>query len=187
MKNKEDFPEVNEVGPLGTDTNAALNASLAELDRLKSEEHKLELEERRLNVELKREEVAKKQQARATRLAQLEAAATQIQAQLRANKALQEHCTHMKGGVVVQGNASVVMNGQGTDNSDYCIIRHVLPAGNLMLLCQRCLQEEHGPNPLTGEPATAGYEKFKRFPTKNHTSGSSQFFAANRYSREVIA
>lgn len=183
MKNNEALPPVENQEAI-QETNSALAAQLAEL---KSEEHRLELEERKYNLILKKDQVAKMQQAHATRLSQLEAASMQIQAQLKANKALQEQCTHMKGGTVVQGDASVVMNGHGSDSADYCVIKHVLPSGRLMILCQRCLQEEYSRDPLTGEPETPGFAQFKRFPTRNGTSASSQFWGAQRYQPREVA
>lgn len=167
------------------ETNAALRAQLADLQSLADEEKRLEIEERKLNVELKRRDVAVMQQARADRLSRIELAANQLRAQLQAQEALQAQCTHMKGGTVKQGDSSVVMNGHGTDSGDYCIIKHVLPSGALFILCQRCLKEWRSRDPLTGEPETPGFKEASRWPTKNGTSGSSQFWPVRSYPEQV--
>lgn len=87
----------------------------------------------------------------------------------------QAQCTHMKGGVVTPNDQSVVMNGHGTDSSDYAIARHILPNGETMVLCLRCLKEWHPIDPFFGTPATPGWAEAMKFPTTNKTSGSTTF------------
>lgn len=162
-------------------TNAVLMARIKELEALVAEEKSLEIEERKLNVELKRTQVAKQKQERETRIAQAEMARIQLAQQLAAQEALQNQCTHMKGGTVTQSDASIVMNGHGTDSADYCVIKHMMPWGSLHILCVRCLKEWHGFNRMTGEKETPGFQEARRWPTKNIMSASSMFVPVRPY------
>lgn len=170
---------VNTNTPLPAE-NETLTALQAELAAVKAEQQAFELEERKYALIEAKHRVARLEQENATKLEQAKNRARQIISEIRNREALQAQCTHMKGGTVTTQDPSVVMNGHGSDSTDFALIRHALPAGNLMLLCQRCLKEWYGPNPLTGEAATPGFAEAKRWPTKNHPSGSSQFWPSNR-------
>ncbi len=73
------------------------------------------------------------------------------------------------------------MRGQG-DDANRSVIHHVLPAGGIMVLCQRCLKEWHPANKWNTEngeqrslPATPGWEDAVQWNTDNSPSGSSRF------------
>jgi hypothetical protein len=167
-------PNVNEAFP--TDDGNTLSALQAKLAELESEEKQLELEERRINIELNRDKVAKMKQEQATRKENAQNRMRALLQQINNDKAKQANCSHMKGGTVTQANRNVVFNGGGTDATDYCVVKHVLPSGRLMILCLRCGLEEYSRDPLTGEKATAGFALASKWPTKNQNSGSSQFW-----------
>lgn len=173
---KDGFVDTSTPLPENSIVNDTISKMRAELDALRAEQTSLELEERKYKLIKLKDEVAKLQQERATRLENIRMQSMQIIAQIRQQEALQAQCTHMKGGVVTQSDPSVIMNGHGSDATDYAFIRHILPAGNMFILCQRCLKEWYGPNRLTGESASEDFEWARTRPTKNHVSGSSQFY-----------
>ncbi len=140
---------------------------------LKAKLQALENEEAALDLELKREKVRKIREERQFKLEESREKMQSIRDLLEQRKRLQRNCNHRKGG----RGAGAVLNGQGMD-TNYAVIRHMLPSGALMILCQRCGQEEYSRDPLTGKPATEQYEKFANFPTDNQTSGSCLFIAA---------
>jgi hypothetical protein len=180
-KDKDEKLNVNDAFPTDEGlTLAALKTKLAEYEAQitasAAEEKALELEERKLRIIDMKENQAKRSQEAATRKQQAENRMAQIMQQIKAKEAVQKFCTHMKGGVVTQSNRNVVMSGQGNDATDYCVIKHVLPSGRLLILCLRCGLEEYSRDPLTGEKATSGFATAARWPTKNQNSGSSQFW-----------
>lgn len=140
---------------------------------LKAQLKALQDEEAMLDLELKREKVAKIRAERENKLTEMREKTKAILDLINQRKRLQQNCNHRKGG----RGAGAVLNGQGMD-SMYAIIRHVCPSGRLMILCQRCGQEEYSRDPLTGEAQTSQFDRFSNFPTDNQTSGSSLFIAA---------
>ncbi|HEX3682208.1 MAG TPA: hypothetical protein VHU83_06665 [Bryobacteraceae bacterium] len=126
-----------------------------ERERLELEREHLELEELRERVNVLKSRKAIQQQAHA----QVERDLRDFDAQ---QKARQRTCTHMKGGLDVQG-----VKGNGTDSANYSIIKHRMPHGKIMLLCTRCQ--------LMKMPGDPGYDEMFRLPTKNTMSESAQF------------
>lgn len=139
-------------------------------ESLKAQLRALQDEEAALDLEIKREKVAK---IRSDRQAKQDVARSNmdaIRAMMDQRTRLQKSCTHRKGG---RGHGAV-LNGQGTD-TQFAVIRHMLPSGRLMILCQRCGQEEYSRDPIVGTPQTEQFQRFSEFPTDNQTSGSSLF------------
>jgi hypothetical protein len=111
---------------------------------------------------------------------------------------IQSNCNHRKGGhagharshnlnFLYEGNASApyLRDEFGFMNYDYrvpiyAVIKHRLPIGGILVLCQRCGKEWHPADPVTGKPATKGWEQAVTFNTDNKTSASVQFYAGNR-------
>jgi hypothetical protein len=89
-------------------------------------------------------------------------------------KQREDRCNHHKGG---QG-AEAVINGQGS-SAIYCVIKHFLPNGTAMVICQRCCKEWFAADPFAnggkGTPETPGYQQAVNFVTDNSPSGSSRF------------
>ena len=79
-------------------------------------------------------------------------------------------------------NMEAVIQGEG-DDPKYAVIKHRLPYGGVMVLCQRCGKEWHPANPyfvndfgrVENKPADTGWAEAVRFPTDNTASGSSLF------------
>ncbi len=142
---------------------------------LEQERIRIDNEMRELDLEIKREQVKTiraAKQAAFDRAAGQKAAIDQFMAQRRLRQA---QCVHRKGGV----GADAVIRGQG-QSSMYCVVKHLLPAGNYLVLCQRCGREWHGPltalqNGGVAKPATKGYFTAIQYATNNTQSGSSRF------------
>jgi len=93
-------------------------------------------------------------------------------------KATQADCWHKKGGKGTQG-----LN-RG-DDSKYAVVKHQLPHGPIIVVCQRCIKIWERPEPLkkgfTQEERKAymlaldEYNKALNFPTDNEMSGSQLF------------
>lgn len=143
--------------------------------QLRAQLKALEDEEAALDLELKREKVRRIREERQSKLDETHERQKSIRDMIDQRKRLQANCNHRKGG----RGAGAVLNGQGMD-TNFAVVRHMLPSGALLILCQRCGQEEYSRDPLTGKPATDQYERFANFPTDNQTSGSSLFIAARR-------
>lgn len=143
--------------------------------QLKVQLKALEDEEAALDLEIKREKVRKIREERQSKLDEARSKMDSVRDLLAQRKRLQAHCNHRKGG----RGPGAVLNGEGMD-SNYAVVRHMLPSGRLMILCQRCGQEEYSRDPITGASATEQYERFSNFPTDNQTSGSSLFIAARQ-------
>lgn len=82
-------------------------------------------------------------------------------------EATQNKCNHRKGGDIhdlTQGNSD-----------KYAVIKHELPTGGLLVICQRCGKEWHPYNKFTGAAPTPGWEVAVNFYTDNVSSGSSSF------------
>jgi hypothetical protein len=147
---------------------------------IKDEISALDAEMQSLELELKREQVSEIKRKRANRLMELNTRINASKQEIAQREFLKSNCTHKKGG---RGHGAV-LGGMGTD-SNYAVIHHILPSGRHMILCQRCGDEQYGPDPLTGEKATAKYQEFRRFQTDNTASGSTLFLPVH-YNREAV-
>lgn len=87
-------------------------------------------------------------------------------------------CEHKKGGNLTPNRESVenaaiddraLLHG---DSKMYALIKHELPTGRWMVVCQRCNKIWYSIDPVTDEPATPGFEEAFNFPTDNTPSGS---------------
>lgn len=78
----------------------------------------------------------------------------------------QHSCNHHKGGVDIAG-----VRGQGTHNL-FSIVKHQLPTGDIMVLCQRCSK--------IWQPGDENYYAMLNAPTDNTMSTSVQFIGAKR-------
>jgi hypothetical protein len=157
--------ELNEkqISELQDLTNEQLRDRLTELER----------EEREMDLEIKREKVAEIRARRQALRDQARAKALSTAQFLAQREAAQKVCNHRKGG---RGPDSV-MRGQG-DSAMYAVVKHMLPIGRPMVLCQRCGKEWHPEFRIAGEvvqQATPGYEDAINFPTDNTSSGASIF------------
>lgn len=161
---KENKPE-NKLVPISTELESPETTS-----DLRAKLRALEEEEAALDLELKREKVRKIREERQSKLDDMKSRQDSIRGMLEQRRRLQANCNHRKGG----RGPGAVLNGQGMD-SQYAVCRHVLPSGRLLIICQRCGQEEYSRDPISGMPATDQYERFANFPTDNQTSGSSLF------------
>lgn len=153
-------------------TNAELEAQRLALEL---EERELDLKMKRIDVELKKEAWENLQRQRAARKEQILNQRRAVEAFLQNRILRQTHCNHRKGGT---GHESIV-KGEGR-SSYYAVIKHQLPVGKYMVLCQRCGKEWH-PNLSALEnngipkPATKGYARAFAYATNNSPSGSSMF------------
>jgi hypothetical protein len=85
--------------------------------------------------------------------------------------AQQESCNHLKGGT----GAEAFLRGMG-DSPYFAVIKHKLPSGRSMVLCQRCGKEWHPADKFDSSiKETPGYSQALSWPTNNSASGSSTF------------
>jgi TolA-binding protein len=163
-------------------SDAEMKRAELELKQLEIKAKKAELqdlEERLQERELKRDN---KRQRSTTNGATLE----QIK---RGFEATQSRCNHKKGG----NGADGIIGGQG-DDSQFCVLKHVMPWGDTWIRCLRCgktwkppikeqfMFDEKGkviPNGKYNEAqynkAVADYQTALQFQTRNVTSGSIQY------------
>lgn len=124
----------------------------------------LEVERKRLELEDLRNRVEKERAHRA----QVRKSSEQCEAELNLAKVreaqLQSACPHRKGGKNLEG----LWNG---NSSDYSVVKHVLPWGEMIVLCTRCIK--------IWRPGDTDYAQALRFPTDNENTSASLF--ANCY------
>jgi hypothetical protein len=90
----------------------------------------------------------------------------------------QGRCLHKSGGMAGPNRGRTAREAMlnGTD-AFYAVIKHVLPTGQLFVVCQRCGKEWFSTNPF--DPSfqeTPGFKEAWNFPTRNCTSSSTQFW-----------
>lgn len=124
-----------------------------ELEALRLEREKLELEDLRTKVE----ETRKRKEARLRAAEQQERDIKEAQRQ---EKLRQEACQHRKGGTDLEG----IVNG---NSPDYSIIKHMMPWGELFVMCTRCQKQ--------WRPGDSDYAKAVSLPTDNQQSGACLF------------
>jgi hypothetical protein len=158
-------------------TNEELDAQFGDQTNIQLEKQysDIERELRLMDLELKREAVKQLRQAKQAEIDKAAAQQAAISQFLVQRRLRQANCSHRKGG----SGADAVIRGQGTSAMS-CVIKHLLPAGNYLVLCQRCGREWHGPlsalqNGGTARPATKGYFAALQLTTNNTSSGSSRF------------
>jgi hypothetical protein len=160
QSNKQSVPTL-----VSTETFETLtNKQLAE------ESAKIDAEMKMLDLELKREQVSKLRSQTNQKLDNARARDLSIKNYMAQRDAQQSNCNHLKGGT----GAEAFLRGQG-DSPYYAIIKHKLPSGKYMVLCQRCGKEWHPEQKIFGIVETPGYQKALAWPTNNSASGSSVF------------
>lgn len=145
--------------------------------QLQDEVNALDLEMKMLDLELKRDQVANIKSKRAAALETARAKRLATLQFLANREANQKRCNHRKGG----RGPDAIMRGQGSD-AEFAIIKHRLPIGEYMVLCQRCGKEWHPANKWNSEngvlhplPATEGWAEAMNMNTDNSASASSDF------------
>jgi hypothetical protein len=151
---------------------------MADLDKSKitHELEQLQLEELRDRVQQSRNRRAGQQRRR-------ESIRAGIRRQNETQAAKKANCWHKKGGKGVEQLA------RGND-SNYAVVKHILPTGELIIVCQRCEGEWHPPDTRLNRRTATKEEKaeYRRLweeymwavnlPTDNTTSGT-QLFVVN--------
>jgi len=148
----------------------------AELAAKELELKRLELLEREANLEDLRERLAERQLKRKSRDGVFRGHGANLKQDTINRKTKQEICNHHKGGDGAQG----VIGGQG-DDTQYCIMRHVMGNGDIWVRCLRC--GKTWKYPVASEYSTKAeyqaalveYQAALKFPTRNHTSGTHTF------------
>jgi hypothetical protein len=133
----------------------------------------LQLEETRYKIrDLRSNESMRKTRARAVE--------SSLRADAERTAAMQARCVHKKGGKGVE------MMYRGND-SNYAVIKHQLPHGPIIVVCQRCIKLWTPPDPaLIAKGATVEmrrlyakqqkeYQEALNYPTDNEMSGSQLF------------
>jgi len=151
---------------VGTETfESKTNRELAE------ETVRLDNEMKALDLELKREQVSKLRSRISQKLENAKSRDLAIKNYLAQRNAQQEQCNHLKGGT----GAEAFLRGMG-DSPYYAVIKHKLPSGKYMVLCQRCGKEWHPADKFDKSiKETPGYQQTLTWPTNNSASGSSTF------------
>jgi hypothetical protein len=138
---------------------------------LTEETIRLDNEMKALDLELKREQVSKLRSQINQKLENAKSRDLAIRNYMAQRNAQQESCNHLKGGT----GAEAFLRGQG-DSPYYAIIKHKLPSGKYMVLCQRCGKEWHPADKFDKSvKETPGYQQALSWPTNNSASGSSTF------------
>ncbi len=152
-------------------TDAEYDSKVKELNLRKLEAENQDLEERLAEREMKRETKRQRSTNNGTVLRQIAAS----------EKAAQDHCNHKKGGSGAEG----FIGGQG-DDSQYAILKHRMPNGDVWVRCLRCGKTWKPPveenftvkGKLDEEAYNAAqheYELAVAFQTRNQMSSSIQF------------
>jgi hypothetical protein len=162
----EDTKEVKKPVLVSTETFETLtNKQLAD------ESAKIDAEMKSLDLELKRDQVSKIRAAINQKRDDARSRSIAIKQYMAQRDAQQENCNHLKGGV----GAEAFLRGQG-DSPYYAVIKHKLPSGKYMVLCQRCGKEWHPADKFDKTiKETEGYQKALQYNTNNSASGSSTF------------
>ena len=160
----KDLTEVKDLSTIVNELDTKTNSQIA------TELELLAAEEKRLDLEIKREQVASIRAKRNTQLERARSAQIAIKQYMAQRNAQQNSCSHRKGGT----GAEAFLRGQG-DSPYYAVIKHRLPHGMYMVLCQRCGKEWHPPVPKLGLEGTPGYEQAITFNTNNSASSSATF------------
>ena len=148
----------------------------AELASKELELKRLELLEREANLEDLRERLDERKLKRTTRNSVFRGHGQNLRQDAINRKAKQEICNHRKGGDGAQG----VIGGQG-DDTQYCIMRHIMGNGDIWVRCLRCGKTWKYPvaseytTKQDYQAALAEYQAALKFPTRNHTSGTHTF------------
>lgn len=148
----------------------------AELAEKELELKRLELLEREANLEDLRERLAERQLKRKSRDSVFRGHGQNLKQEAINRRSKQELCNHRKGGDGAQG----VIGGQG-DDTQYCIMRHIMGNGDIWVRCLRCgktwkypVKSEYDTQ-QSYDAALAEYNAALKFPTRNHTSGTHTF------------
>lgn len=140
----------------------------------------IELEAKALDLEIKREQVGKIRSQREQAKAELMAKIASTREFMARRAQVKLNCNHHKGGI----GAQAIVNGMGSSTM-WCLIRHRLPIGRDMVLCQRCGGEWLPENPYVNPPvrATEGYVEMLRNSqlSDNTASGASVFLFSGTY------
>jgi len=140
-----------------------------ELRRLEADTQ--DIEERLAEREMKRETKRQRSINNGQTLRQIE----------NTTKAVQDHCNHKKGGSGAQG----FIGGEG-DDSQYSVLKHRMPNGDVWVRCLRCGKTWKPPveskfmvkgkvDVEAFNAAVREYETAVAFQTRNQMSGSIQF------------
>lgn len=131
-----------------------------------------------LNLEKARREVANLRSEEAMRRIRRDATEMSLRAEADADARRHAGCWHKKGGNGVENLF------RGNDNN-YAVVKHILPTGTLIVVCQRCgCLWEPPPKALLKENRKEyvarfnEYQKAVAFPTDNTTSGSQVFLVS---------
>lgn len=128
---------------------------------VKEELEAIRLEKEKLELITLRHQVATIQAARDRATFNHASVENDLADQAMRAKAQQDYCNHRQGGMGMDG-----ITGRGTA-SNYAVIKHRLPLGQIMAMCFRCQK--------IWLPGTSGYSEALSYPTGNTMSESSQF------------
>ncbi len=133
-----------------------------------------------LNLEKARREVTILRSEEAMRKVRRNSVELSLRAEAERDREKHSRCWHKKGGNGIENLY------QGNDNN-YAVVKHILPTGDMIVVCQRCGCLWTKPDPALvakGSPIEdrklyaqqmAEYQKAIAFPTDNTTSGSRIF------------
>lgn len=147
-----------------TDTEAMLAESAA-----------IDLEMKRVTLELNKEKLQELHDARERRRMKMAKQEQDLRENQRIKDARQRNCKHKKGGRNKEGFAK-------GNSANYAVIQHTYPAGETIVLCQRCDKEWRMPAIQLKATDPAAYERQLReyrialeWPTDNEPSGTRLF------------
>lgn len=146
----------------------------AEKTALQAEREAVDLELAQLQLEDLREKAEQRRAIRAQKARNQIAYQSSLDENNLVQKLMQDGCSHRKGGKNLEG----MLNGQ---SGYYAVVKHTLPLGEQMVVCQRCTKVWE--RPIKADFKTAAeykvaLEEYKRainFPTDNEPSGTRMF------------
>lgn len=168
--NQDDFLKSIGITP----TNAFEGMSEAEL---KAANVRMEAEIKRLELEEKSEQLQDRKRKKQAKREEFEAKNRELLNQLARIAAKQRNCTHRKGGMGQGvGHPEPISPG---DSDVYAVIKHQLPNGDWLVMCQRCGAEWMPQDKWSGRPASViggiTYKEALQFRTDNTPSKSCVF------------
>lgn len=144
-------------------------------EQMLKESAAIELQMKRVQLELQTEQLAQLLQAKESRREKLAAQCRDIAENERQRVVREANCKHKKGG---RNKAGL---DRGTD-SNYAVIQHTMPVGEVIVICQRCGAIWGNPpialkrsDPEAYQIAARNYRRALEWPTDNEPSGTQLF------------
>jgi hypothetical protein len=156
------------------------------VEEMLAESARIDLEMKRVTLELNRESLQTLKDSQERRLMKLRKQERDLAENLRIKEARQKACKHKKGGRNKEGFAK-------GNSANYAVIQHTYPAGDVVVLCQRCDKTWEMPLPALRISDPDLYQRQLReyrmaleWPTDNEPSGTRLFLITDNGTGRVL-